>query len=323
MRGSAPVVSLGMPVFNGQRYLRDAIDSVLAQTYGDFELLICDNASTDGTREICASYAAVDSRVRYFRNPANLGAHPNFNRAFALASGRYFKWASHDDALLPDFLASCVRAMEKTTDAAMCQSDIDYIDELGISIGERPSHLEGADSDSPARRFAALVLRPHDCQAMMGLFRKDLLGRTKLLSSFHGADRAMLAEASLYGRFIRAPGALIRIRDHGQRYSQARKRPAERAAWHDTRAPGMGFPVWTMYRAYWSAVAAAPISAREKARARLALLEWWFRNYNAFRAGVDVVGSVFPGFVGSAERLKQSLFSPAPGPGEARQTKRR
>jgi hypothetical protein len=134
----------------------------------------------------------------------------------------------------------------------------------------------------------------------------------------------MLAEAARYGRFIRVPEPLLRIRDHGQRYSQSRKRPTDRAAWHDTRTRRTALlPVWTMYRAYWSAVAAAPIAGGQKARARLALVEWWFRNYNAVRMGVDVVGSVFPGIVGTAERLKQSVLSPAPGPGEARQTKRR
>ena len=101
MRSSTPVVSLGMPVFNGERYLATAIESVLGQTFDDFELLLCDNASTDATGDICRSFAGADPRVRYIRNPENLGAHPNFNRAFELATGRFFKWASHDDAL-PD-----------------------------------------------------------------------------------------------------------------------------------------------------------------------------------------------------------------------------
>jgi glycosyltransferase involved in cell wall biosynthesis len=324
MRETTPVVSLGMPVFNGQRYLATAIESVLAQSFRDFELLICDNASTDATEGICRAFADADPRVRYFRNPENLGAHPNFNRAFELAAGRYFKWASHDDALQPGYLQACVDAMEQNTDAVLCQSDIDYIDEGGNSIGIRISQLPGADSPSPSRRFSALVLLPHDCQAMMGLFRRELLGRSRLLPSFHGADRAMLAEVALFGRFIRVPGALIRIRDHGQRYSQSRKRPKDRAAWHDTRKSGQArLPVWTMYRAYWKAVATAPLPGPEKARARLALFEWWFRNYNAARMGVDLIGSVFPGFVGTAERFKQSLLSPAPGPGQARGAKRR
>jgi glycosyltransferase involved in cell wall biosynthesis len=324
MRDSTPVVSLGMPVFNGERYLATAVGSVLAQTFEDFELLICDNASTDATGDICRSFAGADPRVRYVRNPENLGAHPNFNRAFELATGRYFKWASHDDALHPGYLRACVDAMEQNTEATLCQSDIDYIDEAGNSIGTREGQLPGVDSPSPAQRFSAIVLLAHDCQAMMGLFRREQLARSRLLPSFLGADRAMLAQVALFGRFIRVPEALIRIRDHGQRYSQARKRPKDRAAWHDTSKAGKTkLPVWTMYRAYWSAVASAPIPAGEKARARLSLFEWWFRNYNAARMGVDLVGSVFPGFVGTAERFKQSVLSPAPGPGQVRGSRRR
>jgi glycosyltransferase involved in cell wall biosynthesis len=313
-----------MPVFNGERYLDAAISSILAQSFGDFELVICDNASTDRTEPICRRFAAADPRIRYVRHPENLGAHPNYNRSFELSRGRYFKWAAHDDVLLPGFLEACVAALEESTDAALCQSDIDYIDEGGSSIGARQSHLPGAESSDPATRFAALVLRAHDCQAMMGVFRRSVLERSMLLPSFHGADRAMLAQVALLGRYIHVPGALIQVRDHGERYSRSRKRPGERAAWHDTRAAARhAFPVWRTYRTYWQVVAAAPITAGVRARARLRLLEWWFRNFNAARMAVDLVGSAVPGFVGAAERFKQHVFSPAPGAGEVRRARRR
>jgi glycosyltransferase involved in cell wall biosynthesis len=313
-----------MPVFNGERFVATAIRSVLGQTFEDFELVICDNASTDRTREICESFAESDRRVRYFRNDVNLGAHPNYNRSFELSRGRYFKWAAHDDVLQPGFLRACVDAMEQNTDAAVCQSDIDYIDEDGHSIGTRQRFLTGADSGDPVERFAVLVLRPHDCQAMMGLFRREILAKSSLLPSFHGADRAMLAEVALSGRYIHVPGALIQVRDHGERYSRARKRPRERAAWHDTRTTErFRFPVWHMYRTYWRSIASATLPAGAKARARLRLLEWWFRNYNLARVAVDLIGSVAPGFVGAAERFKQAIFSPAPGVGQARQSRKR
>jgi glycosyltransferase involved in cell wall biosynthesis len=321
---SVPLVGLGMPVYNGARYVAEAIRSVLRQTMADFDLVICDNCSTDETQEICLTFAGADERVRYFRNDSNLGAHPNFNRTFELARGKYFKWASHDDVLQPGFLRACVDALEQNAAAALCQSDIDYIDESGRIIGTRQSHLSGAESGDPAIRFAALVLQPHDCQAMMGLFRRDILGRSMLLPSFHGADRAMLAQVALLGRFIHVAGAYLQIRDHGSRYSQARKRPEDRAAWHDTSNRNRpGFPVLRTYQTYWKAVAAAPISARDKTRARMSLIEWWFRNYNSARVAVDLIGSVFPGFVGAAERFKQSVFSPAPGSGEAPPRKKR
>ena len=114
-----------MPVYNGERYVAEAIRSILAQTLDDFELVICDNASSDRTQEICASFAKNDSRIRYFQNKVNLGGHPNFNRTFELSRGKYFKWAAHDDVLRPELLRSCVKALEESTDAALCQSDID------------------------------------------------------------------------------------------------------------------------------------------------------------------------------------------------------
>ena len=109
MRGEAmsenePRVSIGMPVYNGEKYLEEAIQSILAQTYSDFELVISDNASTDKTQEICLEYAARDSRVRYHRNEKNLGAAPNYNRTFELSTGQYFKWADYDDLLAEEFL---------------------------------------------------------------------------------------------------------------------------------------------------------------------------------------------------------------------------
>lgn len=321
---ASPTVGIGMPVFNGERYLEAAIASILAQTFRDFELVICDNASTDRTEVICRRFATGDPRIRYVRHPENLGAHPNYNLSFQLSRGRFFKWAAHDDVLRPGFLEACVAALEENTDAALCQSDIDYIDENGNSIGARQSHLPGAESPDPVRRFATLVLNAHDCQAMMGVFRRSVLERSILLPSFHGADRAMLAQVALLGRYIYVPGALIQVRDHGERYSRSRKRPGERAAWHDTRTRAKhSFPVWRTYFTYWQSVADAPVSAISRARARLRLVAWWFRNFNAARMAVDLVGSVAPGFVGAAERFKQKVFSPAPGAGEARQSGKR
>src|SRR5688572_10868700 len=98
-----PRVSIGLPVYNGENYLAEAIDSILAQTFEDFELIISDNASTDRTQEICEAYAAKDGRIRYYRSEVNKGSAWNFNRVFELARGEYFKWAAHDDYIAPEY----------------------------------------------------------------------------------------------------------------------------------------------------------------------------------------------------------------------------
>src|SRR5215831_17134423 len=100
-----PVATIGIPVYNGEAYLEEAIRSALAQTADDLEVVISDNASTDRTAEICNDYAQQDSRVRYFRNPRNLGAAPNYNIVLANARGRYFKWLAHDDRISPSYVA--------------------------------------------------------------------------------------------------------------------------------------------------------------------------------------------------------------------------
>ena len=105
---NAPKVSIGIAVFNGENFLESALRSILAQTFEDFELIISDNASTDRTADICEQYASQDGRVLYLRQPANLGAQPNYNLLVGQARGRYFKWAAHDDMLAPTFLERCV-----------------------------------------------------------------------------------------------------------------------------------------------------------------------------------------------------------------------
>src|SRR5919112_5909956 len=102
-----PRVTIGLPVYNGERFLEQALDGLLAQTFTDFELIISDNASTDRTPEICQAYAARDSRIRYVRQPENIGAGPNHNILVPMARGEYFKWASHDDLYDPDLVAKC------------------------------------------------------------------------------------------------------------------------------------------------------------------------------------------------------------------------
>jgi glycosyltransferase involved in cell wall biosynthesis len=318
-----PAIGVGMPVYNGERYLANAIESVLCQTMADFEVVISDNASTDRTEEICRHYAAADRRVRYFRNDANLGALPNFNRVFELARGRYFKWAAHDDALKPEFLSHCVAALDAAPDAVLCQTAVEYIDESGAPIGTHRHHLAGSDSRDPATRFATLVLRPHDCYAQMGVLRRSVVERALPLGGYHGADRAFLARIALAGRFISVPEPLLKVRDHAERYSRAQRRVRDRATWYDARNKGRrSFPVWRMYGSYWKSIADSGLSLRIRTRGALALLRWWFLNFNAFRMGVDVASSVLPETVDVAERLKQSVFSPAPGPGEFRKSRK-
>jgi len=126
---STPLVSVGLYVYNGERFLEEALDSILNQTFTDFELIISDNASTDRTGEIAEGYAKRDDRIRYYRSEKNMGGGWNMRRVYELATGKYFKWAAADDLLEPDFLRRCVEILESDPGCVVAQASTKQVDE--------------------------------------------------------------------------------------------------------------------------------------------------------------------------------------------------
>lgn len=317
--GSSPRFSIGMPVFNGSAFIENAIDSVLRQTVPDWELVISDNASTDDTEIVCQRYAASDARIHYHRNEHNLGAHPNYNQTLKLARGKYFKWLAHDDALAPEFLELCGDQMATDPNAVLCMSDIRYIDAEGQDIGVMDMAFPGSLARHPATRFSALVNRGHTAYHVFALIRRTTLLDSVQLMSFHGSDRALIADLCLRGPLLHEHAPLMLVREHKARYTRAKTKPKERAAWHDAKLAGKAsLPTWRLYGEYLKILRAAEVSASAKARCTLTLGAWWFRNWHAARAMVDVVAVLVPGFVATAERFKQRIFSPAPGSDQLR-----
>jgi glycosyltransferase involved in cell wall biosynthesis len=211
-----PRISVTLPVFNGERYLAQAIGSILDQSYRDFELIISDNASTDETEKICRSFQAQDRRIRYVRQPKNIGASPNFNICYALASGEYFKWAAHDDYLEPGYLAECVKALDANPDAVLCQSLVRLIDHQDRLIEIHRPIESAAASPRPSERFAARI-RSARCLDIWGLIRTKALRDSVLIGSYIGMDRALLLELALRGRFVLIDKPLFTNRDHPER----------------------------------------------------------------------------------------------------------
>ena len=128
---TAKTVSIGLPVFNAEQYLEQSLASILSQTYGNFELIISDNASTDATEAICQRYVVRDARVRYHRNSRNHGPTFNFRQVVLLSSGEYFLWAAHDDMFAPEYVERCVAFLEQNPDVVLCYSKSIEIDEQG------------------------------------------------------------------------------------------------------------------------------------------------------------------------------------------------
>lgn len=261
---AGPPVSIGLPVYNGERFLACALDSILAQTHEGFELVISDNASSDATEEICRHYAAGDERIRYVRQEENLGAGANFNLVFELARGRYFRWASHDDLVEPTNLERCLAAFEDgPEDLVLVYPKTAIIDEAGAVVEQ---YEDGIDLFEPraAARVAHLVSRLRLCNPVFGLIRSDAFARTRRLGSYLGADQVLLLELALLGRFREVPEVLFRRRLHSARSAVASRRPDARARWFDSRASGrFYFPRWRLLWESQRAVVAL-VPGREK-----------------------------------------------------------
>lgn len=276
MNNSRPRVSIGMPVFNGERYLEEALDSILAQTYPDFELIISDNWSTDGTQEICQAYAARDRRIHYFRNETNLGASKNFNRVFELSSGEYFKWAAHDDLCASEFLERCVEVLNRDTCIILCYSRAMAIDEHG-TILKTFRAKPNLGSSKPHERFYECVCVAHPQVAVFGVIRAGILKKTRLIGNYSSSDRILLGELALLGRFYEIPEYLFFRREHPQQSWRVYPTRQSLQAWYDpARAGKITFPHWRLLFEHFVSIRRAPLSWSERTWCHI-YLGWWVR----------------------------------------------
>jgi glycosyltransferase involved in cell wall biosynthesis len=281
---SAPLVSIGLPVYNGANYLRTAVETVLSQTYRNLELIISDNASTDETWRICEEIAARDPRVRILRNEQNVGAARNYNIVFEAARGKYFKWAAHDDVLAPSFIARAVDVLERDGDIVLCCSRTGRINAAGDVTGSYPSDTAWA-GPSPSARFRGLVLTRHACVAVFGLIRRDALALTPLIAPYVSSDRVLLAELGLHGRIFEIPEDLFFRRDHPGSSLRSYPDPRDRIVWFDpSRSASFAFPEWNEVLGYASAVRRGPVTAIERIRCSKTVLIWFLSQWRPLLA---------------------------------------
>ena len=275
-----PMVSIGMPLYNAERFAREAIDSILSQTFTDFELIMSDNASTDATATICQAYAVEDPRVCFVRNQRNLGAARNFNAVFALSSGPYFKWAAADDMCYPTFLERCVEVLERHPDAVIAYPRTQVIDDEGtpLEVGRDTLRLDSADVRD---RFTD-TLSPlrYTNYPFYGLIRRGALERTRLMVEYLAADRCLLAELSLSGRFVEIDETLFcRRTPRGNRAGTGQELSYNRGG----KPIKYFFPTWHIFLEHHRSVIRSPLPLKMKSELVGILWRWAVANRGAYR----------------------------------------
>lgn len=277
MNKKQPYVSIGMPVYNGESFLKDALDSVLAQTYSNFELIISDNGSTDRTEEICRAYARRDSRIHYYRKEKNRGAGWNQSRVVELSRGKYFKWAHHDDLCAPELLEKCLQILNDHPSAVLCYPKTVVIDERGEPL-EKSSDGFNLLSSKPHRRFKRyhqLVRYGNECHPFHGLIRTDILKKTALVGGYPSSDLILLGELVLHGEFYELQEYLFFKRDHPNTSVRAHNAYRERIAWYDPAKKGkLHLTRWKWFFEYLRAIRCVPISRHERVRCYLQMVQW-------------------------------------------------
>lgn len=278
-------VSIGMPVYNGENFLADAVTSILGQTFADFELVISDNGSTDSTAEICRGIAERDGRVRYVRHDTNRGAGWNYEHVRSLALGtEYFKWAAHDDVLAPTFLERCVDALDADPSAMLAFSGVAAIDEGGAltRLKHRQVHATGS---TPHRRFRQVVMSDANCEAVFGVIRCSALANTRGQGDYIASDRVLLAELAVQGRFVEVPEVLFFNREHRSRSVEVTGGDLRQlSSWFAPQKRGQRFPYWRVWREYAAAASRSPLPAPGRLRCSLQL-PWFVPRYARRLAG--------------------------------------
>jgi glycosyltransferase involved in cell wall biosynthesis len=273
----SPRVTIGVAVYNGERFLRKTLDSLLAQTFTEFEIIICDNYSDDGTEQTCRSYAASDTRIQYHRNATNIGAPRNFNLVTTLSRGEYFKWSGADDLCAPTMIERCVEVLDQRPDVVLCYPKTRLIDENDVAVQDYEDRLD-LQLEAPSWRLACLLSNIRMCNAVFGLIRSSVLKRTHLFGIYSNSDVAFLAELALRGPFVELPELLFFRRSFDLSAVKYRS-PYERMAMFEPNSVGeLSFPNWRLFLGFLSSIHRAPVGWIERlrcyARMHICLRRW-------------------------------------------------
>lgn len=281
-------LTIGLPVYNGEPYIGAAIESILGQTFGDFVVVVSDNASTDSTEEIVRSYAG-DVRLQFLRSPENRGAAWNYNRVFAECRTPYFKWAASDDVLAPTCVERCYEAMrEAPEDVVLVFPRTRLIGADGEPMGDLDDRLIVLET-TPHARFGYVVRHVVWGNPAFGIIRSDVLRRSRGHGNYPSADWVLLAELALHGQFWQVPEPLFLRRFHGGTSRKANATAHEIAQWFDPNSKGGESEFRRVFREHFGSIKHAPLSSSERALCYATLVSAWTRRRLDLRSRLQVL----------------------------------
>ena len=285
-------LTIAVPVYNGERYLRETFECITAQTFSDFEVVISDNASTDGTEWMCRDFAARDPRVRYVRNIRNVGMAANFERLVKLARGEYFKLATADDRFDARLVDECVAVLDAHPEVALCYGKTTLIDEDGKTIRQYEDNLDLREPRA-ATRFWLVLERQRLVNVVHGVVRTHALRRAGPLGTYVGADMVLVPAIALQGQFRELPEYLFYRRMHPGASSSIDTDAGDREFWNPLARHRTSLTTWPRFGGYVRAIVRAPLPTGEK----LSLLAGVGRRAITFReALIGEVGDVLAGW---------------------------
>ncbi len=314
MNNGSPEVSIALPVYNGENYLREAIRSVLRQTFEDFELLLLDNASTDATSEICRETVEQDQRARHLRSDVNRGLIWNHNRGVESARGQYFMWIEHDDLIAEDYLDRCVNALNDDPKIVLSFTNTLIIDENGKEIDQVSNHF---DNSSPSSRVKSLA-RGHTLgDAEFGLMRIETLKKTALHRYIIPSELVLLSEMATHGPFELIPDHLFLRRHHSDEVSHRSRSSREVMLIHAPDRAGTFFiPFLINARGFLDAIRTARLPWKERVQCYKHLMVWlWDQRRDLYyECEEPVVGSLkrrlSQAKIDRLKTLRKRLFGP-------------
>lgn len=299
---AAPLVSFGLPVYNGENFIREAIQCVLDQTFSDWELIICDNNSTDDTVAICEQFASQDNRIHIYRNARNMGVCFNYSEAFRRSRGRYFKWMAHDDLFAPEFIESCIQELEKDRDLVLVFPKMCVVDAGGRILRGQACDLSVLEPAAEGRAEQLMKLATQGMDFIWlayGLFRRDILEQSGGMGLYAAADQVLLFKIALRGPIKQTDKEMFFRREHFEaetcrRGSTVRER-AKGAYADDNRR--FVFPWCRMLKEHLLCVLNSPISFLSRTRCIIAVLKrfaaaWKFFVEEAIHSPLDALRSM-------------------------------